>query len=241
MNRIALLMGLLAAVSVAAPVRAGDSAVPADYQLMYHQDFEGEDPLADFVFTDASAWTLSESNGNHSLELKADSDYEPPHRSPYNIALLADKQFGSFVLEAQIQYTGRDYGHADLCLFFNFQNPGHYYYTHIGKQQDPHAHQIFIVDGEPRTAITDESKMAGFPWEQGRWEKVRVVRDAAAGTVEVYIRDMSEPILSTTDTNFQSGWLGFGTFDDRGKVDNIHVWAPKGSVKQKAMDSFESK
>jgi hypothetical protein len=237
----AALLGLLVTTAQAEQHEQSQPGTPNNYELVYFQDFEGQHPLDDFVFTDPSAWQLTEQDGNHSLELTSGSDYSPPHRSPRNIALLADKQFGSFVMEAQVKYTGRDYNHADQCLFFGFQDPAHYYYTHIGKSQDPHAHQVFIVNEAPRTAITAESRTAGFPWQQGRWEKVRLVRDAENGLVQVYIGDMSEPMFTADDEHFQSGWLGFGTFDDRGHVDNIHVWAPKGSVKSKTMTEFEGK
>jgi len=235
-------------VALALPVSVGSSAesgdkvkpIPDDYTLAYHQDFEGESPLGDFVFTDPAAWRLSEEDGNHSLELYQASDYKPPHRSPRNLALVAGKWFKSFVFEAQVKYTGRKYNHADQCLFFGFQDPAHYYYAHIGKTQDPHAHQIFVVKKKPRTAITDRSRTDGFPWQPGRWEKVRLVRDAERGRIAVYIRNMHEPVLVAEDDNFQRGWLGFGSFDDRGHVDNIHVWAPADEVQEKAIDYFES-
>jgi hypothetical protein len=228
--------GLGCAAKAAEPV----SDVPDNYVQVYAQDFEGESPLKDFVFSDRSAWRLAEEDGNHSLELKDASDYQPPVRSPRNIALLAGKQFGSFVLEARVKYTGRQYNHADQCLFFGFEKPDRYYYTHIGKTQDPHAHQIFIVDREPRTAITRQSNSDGFPWQQNRWERVRIVRDAKAGTIEVYIRDMNRPVLIAKDTKFKRGWVGYGSFDDRGHIDDIRIWAPRNSVKERPVDAFKS-
>jgi hypothetical protein len=212
----------------------------ADYVLAYEQDFEGPSPLDDFVFTDSDAWRLAEEGGNHSLELKGGSDYSPSVRSPRNIALLADKQFGSFVLEARVKYTGRNYGHADQCLFFGFQEPDQYYYTHIGKKQDPHAHQIFIVDQKPRTAITDKSTTNGFRWKKNQWQRLRLVRDAKAGTIKVYAGDTEKPALIAKDTHFKRGWLGYGSFDDAGHIDDIRIWAPKGDVRDRSVDAFKS-
>lgn len=226
------------ALFVVGSLPAWGQTVPEDYHLVYHQDFEEESPLDDFAFSDEAAWKLVESSGDHTLALTQDSDYDPPVRSPRNFALIRGLEFDSFVLEAQVMYTGRDYGHADLCLFFGFRDPSHYYYTHIGKSQDPHAHQIFIVDGEPRTKITDRSRTDGFPWEKGRWEKVRVVRDGSTGKIEVYVRDMDEPILETTDSRFGSGRVGFGTFDDRGRINNIHVWAKAEDVRKVEANPF---
>ena len=35
---------------------------------------------------------------------------------------------------------------------------------------------------------------------------------------------MSEPIMETTDMHFAEGYIGFGSFDDTGLVDNIKIW-----------------
>src|SRR5437868_4987408 len=53
--------------------RAAESApgLPPDYKLLCQQDFEKPGAIKDFVFTDAKAWKVSETNGNSSLELFA--------------------------------------------------------------------------------------------------------------------------------------------------------------------------
>src|SRR6266513_3049230 len=103
--------------------------------------------LRDFVMSDPKAWKFSPSNA---LELATQSDYKPLVRSPFNIALIADRVFEDFVLEADLMQTGREYGHRDMCLFFGFQTPTNFYYAHIATAADPHAHNIFIVNGQPR-------------------------------------------------------------------------------------------
>jgi len=32
--------------------------------------------------------------------------------------------------------------------------------------------------------------------------------------------------MEATDTSFTEGRIGFGSFDDTGKIDNIRIWAP---------------
>ncbi len=49
-------------------------------------------------------------------------------------------------------------------------------------------------------------------------------RDAWAFINGMVVEDHS--IMSAEDRTFGVGWLGFGSFDDTGKVDNIRVWAP---------------
>lgn len=205
-------------------------AIPAGYQLLYVQDFTSPDALKDFVFTDASAWKLSEGDGKHALELAKQSAYKPAVRSPVNIALLAGKVFGDFILEAQCLQTGKEYGHRDMCLFYGFQSPTKFYYTHIATKADPNAHNCFIVNEAPRKNIAKETT-AGANWGLGVWHKVRLERKASDGTIRVWFDDMSKPIMVAEDKTHGPGWIGFGSFDDTGKVANIRVWGNSAETK----------
>ena len=49
----------------------------------------------------------------------------------------------------------------------------------------------------------------------------------------------SIPIMTAEDANFGSGWVGFGSFDDTGKVDNVRIWAPS-TPEMKAIPFFQS-
>ena len=44
------------------------------------------------------------------------------------------------------------------------------------------------------------------------------------GTIKLFFDDMSQPIMETTDTHFVDGYIGFGSFDDNGMIDNIKLW-----------------
>jgi hypothetical protein len=37
---------------------------------------------------------------------------------------------------------------------------------------------------------------------------------------------MARTIMVAEDRTFPSGYVGFGSFDDTGMVDNIRIWAP---------------
>lgn len=225
--RIATSVLLTAAALVAAEKPSG---IPADYKLVYEQKFDGASALKDFRFTDPSAWRLSRSNEVAALELVKQSKYTPIVRSPVNIALISDKQFGDFVLEADLIQTGREYGHRDMCLFFGFQSPTNFYYTHIATAADPNAHNIFVVNNAPRTNIAKETTK-GVAWGLGIWHKVRLERRVSAGTIRVFFDDMVKPIMTTEDRTFGAGQIGFGSFDDTGMVDNIRIWAPSMETK----------
>ena len=210
---------------------AAETNLPAGYKLLYEQNCDKPDVIREFVMTDPGAWRIAETNNQRALELTRQSKYQPPVRSPVNIALIADKVFTDFVLEAAFIQTGREYGHRDMCIFYGVQNPTNFYYTHIATAADPNAHNIFIVKNAPRKNIAKETTK-GVNWGLNVWHKVRLERDTKAGAIRVYFDDLSKPIMIAEDKNFASGYIGFGSFDDTGMVDNIRIWGPAGETKK---------
>lgn len=224
----------------AANTRAAEQTapqLPAGYKLLYQQSFTNRSALQEFRFSDAKAWKLAFDAENGALELAAQSQYQPAVRSPFNIALIADRNFGDFVLEADLIQTGKEYGHRDMCLFFGFEAPDRFYYAHIATAADDHAHNVFIVDGKPRTKIASHTTK-GVNWGLGVWHKVRLERRRADGQIRVFFDDMTTPIMVANDTTFGAGAIGFGSFDDTGKIDNIRIWGP--SVELGRTEFFQS-
>ena len=238
---VALVFGCAAAAKDdAGKAKPLPEGVPADYKLHYSQDFKSADALKDFVFTDPKAWrhaTEKEGDQRGSMELFGKSKYKYKVRSPLNIALVKNKKVGSFVLEAELKQTGKEYGHRDMCLFWGFQDPSHFYYVHISSTSDAHAHQIFIVNDKPRTKITTEGTK-GHKWSSKPWHKVRIVRDIESGKIEIYVNDLTKPIMKATDKTFGAGYLGFGSFDDTGKISHARVYAKE--VEDKKVEFFKS-
>jgi len=188
--------------------------------LLYSEDFE--DGAEGWVFTDDKAWEVRREEDNHALALHKSSQYQPPVRSPHSIARIEGLQVSDFVLEARLKQIGKEYGHRDLCIFFGYQDPSHFYYCHIATKADPHAHSIFIVDGKPRLSIAKE-RTSGADWGTG-YHRVRMVRCAESGKIQVYFDDMETPIMEAEDKTFLKGEIGFGSFDDVGLFDDIKVW-----------------
>ena len=187
----------------------------------------GEDPTdesVEFEPTDPRAWVIAtQSDGNQVYALTVrKSDYQPPVRSPHNIALVQNLDLAETVIDVDVQSTITDYNHRDLCLFFGYRDPSHFYYVHLGKSADPHANQIFVVNGEPRRAIS-ATTTAGTPWTD-EWHHARVVRFPDAGLIHVYFDDMTTPVMTATDTTFAHGRVGIGSFDDSGAFDNLAVY-----------------
>jgi hypothetical protein len=195
----------------------------ADHPLAFQDDFERDEPKG-WDFTDRNAWRLARLDDSHGrvLEQFRESKYQPAVRSPLNIALVQGHDLGDFVLDLQVRSTGRDYGHRDLCLFFGHQDPSHFYYVHLGKQADPAANSIFLVDGKPRVSIA-EKRTSGTPWTDG-WHHVRIVRNVGDGLIQVYFDDMKVPAMTAHDRTFTHGRLGVGSFDDTGMFDQVRIW-----------------
>lgn len=216
--------GKLSAPAPAAPV-------PEGYKLVYNQTFDKPESLEDFEFTSPDKWRWVErkgvdGNATGAMESLGRGKYRTKVRSPYVIGLVSGKKFGSFVLEADLLQTGKEYGHRDMCMFLNFSTPSQYYYVHMATKADPHAHNVFLVNDKPRTAIATRTTK-GIDWGKDKWHHVRLERDVKAGTIRVFYDDMKTPIMEAKDKTFDLGQLGFGSFDDVGIVDNVRVWSDK--------------
>ena len=222
---------LLAAMPAADPL-----PLPPGYRLQYSQSFDAPDSLKDVVVRDPRVWKHTKTEGGGSIELTYDrkkwKDPNPTkHRSPFHIALVADKVFTSFVMDLEMQSTIAPYNHQSMCVFFGYQDPEHFYYSHIAVKTDDRAHNIFIVNDAPRTKISTETT-SGLEWGDKKWHKVRVVRDAVTGKTEVYVDDMTKPIMRGVDKSFARGWVGFGSFDDIGLIRNVKIYAAEAEEKR---------
>lgn len=213
----------LGLASVAAPAddREAKPEAARDLPLVFRADFE-DGKTEGWAFTDQGAWRIAEAEGGKVLEQFRASVYEPKVRSPFNIALMPGVDVADFVLDLKVRSTARDYGHRDLCLIFGHQDGSHFYYAHLGKEADPHAHSIFLVKDQPRVSIAEE-RTKGTPWTDG-WHRVRVVRRVADGLVQVYFDDMTKPVMVAHDRAFAHGRVGVGSFDDTGQFDEIRLW-----------------
>ena len=197
-----------------------------DLPLVYRSDFEA-DGLKGWAFTDRDAWKVEEVGGTRVLDQFKASQYEPEVRSPLNLGLVDGLSLGAFVMDLQVHSTTRDYGHRDVCLVFGHVDPSHFYYVHLGKEADEHAHSVFAVDGSPRVSIAEE-RTEGTPWTDG-WHHVRLVRTPEDKSILVYFDDMETPIMRASDDRFPNGRVGLGTFDDTAQFASIQIWGEKAA------------
>jgi len=188
--------------------------------LAFFEDFESM--AGRWTQTDPNAWKLISTEAGHVYSLYQQSKYEPPVRSPFNIARIRDLSVSDFVIQARMEQTGAEYGHRDMVVVFGYQDPSHFYYVHIATKSDAVANSILIVNGEPRVSIVKE-RTDGTDWSTG-FHDVRVVRNAATGSIEVFYDNMEKPIMRAEDKTFLAGGIGFGSFDDTGNIDDVIVW-----------------
>jgi hypothetical protein len=191
--------------------------------LLLRDGFE-RDELTGWDFTDPAAWRISRQDPAHGrvLEQFQQSKYEPPVRSPFNIALAKNLDLQDVTIDVRARSTTADYNHRDLCLVFGYQDPSHFYYVHLGKAADEHANSIFIVNGKPRVSIA-ESRTQGTPWTNS-WHRLRLVRKVDEGLIQVYFDDMEHPAMTAHDKTFAHGRVGIGSFDDTGMFDDVRVF-----------------
>ena len=134
----------------------------------------------------------------------------------------------TFTLDLELLTTNSFYNHRDLCLFFGYQDPAHFYYVHLGQTADAHANSVFLVDNAARISIA-QYRTDGTPWDD-QWHSVRLMRDANTGRIEVYFDDRTTPVMTAWNDRFRWGRFGVGSFDDKGQFDDLQlqgrIWTP---------------
>ena len=211
----------LAGIALCTLAQFAAAQTKLDLPVRAKEDFEHGS--SNWKPTDTKAWKIVRTEKGNVFDQFQRSKYKPPHRSPYNIALWVPHDVTDFVLTARVRSTIRDYGHRDVCLFFGYQDPAHFYYVHYGKRADDHANQIFIVNNAARIKISEKST-SGTPWNDD-WHTVRIVRRVSDGLIEVYFDDMKKPVMIAHDKTFTHGKVGLGSFDDTAQWDDIELRA----------------
>ena len=74
--------------------------------LAFFEDFESG--TGRWTQTDPNAWKIVAEDDNHVYSQYRRSQYEPPVRSPYNMARVKDLKVSDFVLQARMKQTGKE-------------------------------------------------------------------------------------------------------------------------------------
>lgn len=115
----------------------------------------------------------------------------------------------------------------DVVLIWNYQSPTRFYYAHLSQDNGIYAHNgIFVVDDADRRRIDDQwngTTGAAPAIDDTDWHDVRLTYDAPSGAVQVRMDGASEPLMTATDTTFSGGRVGFGSFDNYGRIRDVKV------------------
>jgi hypothetical protein len=233
MNRLYYLF-LFSLVSVT----LSSQTIPDGYILVYQQNFSSDTALKDFRFSSPASWKITNVKGNRFLECTGQSQYDPGFPSPAIIGIIHGHILGEFILEAELMMTQPEQEDRDLCILYSVKDPSHYYYIQFASLANDSAHGIFLVKNAIRYRVSDWQS-EGIIWGNQKWHKVRVVRNIVNRSVAVYFDNMKNPVMTSKDPELVMGYLGFGSFNDAGCIDNIKIWAPT-SIPEKA-NFFEFK
>ncbi len=213
------LMGGLSASAVSCRAPGGDAG--EELALLGTWDFEAGDGEG-WEPRRLENWRIVEERGNRAYELVTAGE-QGPVRAPASWSIMRDVEVGSFIFTGRMKCTADPANDKrDLCVFFHFEDPLHFYYVHFSASSDDVHNIIGLVNGTDRIKINVEAaggSRAGLTDEE--WHTFKITRNAGSGETEVFLDDMIHPILTAVDTTFLSGRIGVGSFDDTGLFDDL--------------------
>ena len=206
MNFLRLLLHLALGICLSA-----SAAGAALYPFQQREQWQFEDP---------AAWEWQGDAMETTLVLKKPSQNKPKFRRPFYLAWFGGAEWDSFTLTCEARLDAFNKGNNDLCLAFSGVGDSEFYYAHLGENADGVHLQLHLVNNSDRKAITT-TRAETLPWKPGTWHPIKLVRDAASGSIKVWFE--GQPVLEANDKTFGKGRIGFGSFDDLGAFRNVVV------------------
>ncbi len=224
MKRNSLVVAVSAGIAstFATPLVFAQEAEPNEFSVTIMDDFEENRDFWEWLDPNSWQYAVVDDRRVMSQSVRKPS-YDPPHRSPHHVALVKEPEVSDFELTVSVRSTVKDYGHRDVCLFFGFVDPAHFYYVHLGKKTDANSNQVFVVNGADRKSIST-STTEGTPWTD-EWHRVKLARNVESGSIEVFFDDFDKPSITAEDKTFPVGRVGVGSFDDTADWDDFELRA----------------
>jgi len=174
---------------------------------------------------DPSHWRVAQEEGALVYQLTAPGE-QGKVRAPSSWSLLKDFDVTSFVFTGRIKCkTDPAVNQRDICIFFHFQDPIHFYYVHFSASSDENHNVIAIVNGKDRMKINREPPgQSIYRLTDLKFHEFKVTCDAATGEIKAYLDDLATPILTAADKTLVHGLVGVGSFDDTGSFADIKLW-----------------
>ena len=152
-----------------------------------------------------------------------------PPRRPFEYAVLeTGPEWSSVQVDAEVRIdepvTRND---RDVIIVFGYRSPTQFNYAHISQDNTIYPHNgIFVVNDADRLRIDDQwNGSVGAPpaITDTEYHHVRVRHCLPSGAIEVFVDDMTTPLMTATDTTLASGRVGFGSFDNYGRARDVTV------------------
>ncbi len=152
-------------------------------------------------------------------------------RAPSSWSLLSGHDVTSFVFSGRLKCKAETSNtNRDMCLFFHYQDPTHFYYVHFSAISDKGHNIIGLVNGADRVKINIEPPGESvFRLTDMLWHRFKVTCNSSTGDIKAYLDDMETPVLTVRDTTFTHGLVGFGSYDDTGYFDDIMLQGKKNT------------
>jgi glucose/arabinose dehydrogenase len=155
----------------------------------------------------------------------------PGPRRPFEYAVLtAGPRFGQVRISGKVRLdTPVEVGNRDVIIVFGYQSDTQFYYAHLSSDNTIYPHNgIFVVNNADRLRIDDQwnpERSLGAPpaITDADWHRVRVTHCAATGEIAVYVDGARRPLMTTVNTAFGAGRVGFGSFDNIGRLRDLNV------------------
>ncbi|QGN49155.1 PQQ-dependent sugar dehydrogenase [Micromonospora sp. WMMD558] len=154
----------------------------------------------------------------------------PGPRRPFEYAVLTEgPAWSSVEIEARVRLdTPVEVTNRDVIIVFGWRSDTEFYYAHLSTDNTILPHNgIFKVNNADRQRIDHQwngrSRGADPAIVDADWHKVRVVHLPATGEIAVYLDGRKDPLMTAKDTTFSSGRVGFGSFDNIGRMRHLTV------------------
>ncbi|WP_239489710.1 hypothetical protein [Luteitalea sp. TBR-22] len=145
-------------------------------------------------------------------------------RRPSALALVNGPEMTATTLAVEVRSTAAlpdVTPRRDALLVVGYQSPTRFYYVHLSAARDDVHNGIFLVNDADRKRIDTLSQVT--PLTDQQWHAARVVRTPSTGRIEVFVDDMTTPIMLATDATLAWGRAGVGSFDDTAEFRNVVV------------------
>jgi hypothetical protein len=156
-------------------------------------------------------------------------EQRPGPRRPFEYAVLTKgPAFGSARIDAEVRIdTPVEITNRDVIIVFGHRSDTRFYYAHLSTDNTIYPHNgIFVVNDADRVRIEDQwiGHLGALPAiTDTEWHRVRVVHCSRSGEIAVYMDGSRFPLMTAVDDTFDSGRVGFGSFDNIGRLRDLRV------------------